>query len=70
MHRRCETCRYWQMNRVEEGKTCNRVGSDMRFKATDADYSCSLWIPEIEQDGDATWFLEAITCRSEVKKGR
>ena len=48
-------------------RTCNNVDSDMRFDETDEEYSCSHWQPEIEQDGDATWFLEgieAIPCRS------
>lgn len=58
MRRICKTCRWWQRNQLDKYETCNNVDSDMRFDETDAEYSCGHWSPEIEQDGDATWFNE------------
>ena len=67
MRRICRTCRWWQTEDYTMDRKCNNVDSDMRFDETDEEYSCSHWMPEIEQDGDATWYLEgieAIPCRS------
>lgn len=58
MRMRCENCRWWQRNKLDEEQTCNCVDSDMRFDETDKEYSCNHWSPEIEQDGDATWFID------------
>ena len=46
MKRYCKNCRWWQ-----------NVDSDNRFDVTAEDYSCNHWMPEIEQDGFATWNL-------------
>lgn len=43
--------------RAGEPKTCNNVDSDNRFEATEREYSCNKWEPEIEQDGFATWYI-------------
>lgn len=58
MRRICKTCRYWQKVKAEEEQTCNCVDSDMRFDETDAEYGCNHWEMALEQDGDATWFME------------
>lgn len=57
MKRYCKNCRWWQKTKIGEPKTCCNVDSDNRFDATAEDYSCNHWMPEIEQDGFATWNL-------------
>lgn len=54
----CENCRWWQIARVGEAKSCNNVDSDNRFDFTSENYSCNKWEIKIEQDGYATWYFD------------
>ncbi len=54
----CENCRWWQRNKVDSERECFNVDSDVRFTQTDADYSCNHWEQALEQDGNATWYIE------------
>lgn len=58
----CKRCRWWQKVKVDAEPTCNCVDSDNRFDETDAEYSCNHFAQEVEQDGDATWYLEQPKC--------
>lgn len=58
MRRECETCRWWHKVKANEPEICNNVDSDNRFDTTAKDYSCNKWSPQIEQDGDATWWMD------------
>ncbi len=53
---KCRTCRYHYYESIDRGRVCVNPDSDLVGDWTEDDYSCNHWAPEIEQDGDATWF--------------
>lgn len=42
---------------MTSGEVCVNGDSEEVAEFTDADYSCKWWLPQLEQDGDATWFM-------------
>ena len=39
------------------GHICGCDTSDSFGEYTDENMSCKKWLPQLEQDGDATWFM-------------
>ena len=58
MERTCGTCHWWQKIKASEPRSCNCVDSDNRFDYTAEDYSCNKWQQTLEQDGEATWYID------------
>lgn len=58
MERKCKTCRWWYREDITHGEVCVNGDSEEVAEFTDADYSCRHWMPKLEQDGNATWFME------------
>lgn len=56
--KKCKTCRWWQKMRAGESETCNCEESEFRFDEMDAECNCVHWSQRLEQDGDATWYME------------
>lgn len=58
MEKKCKTCRWWYKENIERGHVCVNGDSEEVAELTDENFSCKFWLPKLEQDGDATWFME------------
>lgn len=58
MERKCKTCRWWYKESLTNGEVCVNGDSEEVAEFTDAEFSCKWWQPQLEQDGDATWYME------------
>ena len=55
---KCQNCRWWQRIDLKKDEVCTNEESEQRFDETHKDYCCFLWEQKLEQDGDATWYME------------
>lgn len=58
MERKCSSCRWWQLEHIDRGHVCVNADSEEVAEFTDDDFSCKWWEQMLEQDGDATWYME------------
>lgn len=58
MERKCKTCRWWFKESLTSGEVCVCGDSEEVAELTDENFSCRHWLPKLEQDGDATWWME------------
>lgn len=55
---KCQNCRWWKRIDLKKDEVCTNEESEQRFDETHKDYCCLLWSQKLEQDGDATWYME------------
>ena len=58
VERKCKNCRWWYYEDWTKGHVCVNGDSEEVAEFTDAEFSCRHWQPQLEQDGDATWYME------------
>lgn len=55
---KCQNCRWWQRIDLKKDEVCTNEESEQRFDETHKDYGCPLWEQRLEQDGNATWYMD------------